>query len=1180
MKKKELFKQVLCGIFFSVFLPKQFLLMFKWTIFLTVLVYFQSFANGYAQKSKVNVNFKDVKLKKALSLLEEKSDIRFLYTEKFLPDKSISLVGENIPVLEALTNILSSTNLQYREFGDGLVLIISSKGAKQQDLDVTGKVSDINGDSLPGVSVKLKGTNIGTTTNEKGAFNLKIPENGVLVFSYIGFVKKEIVVTDEAPLNVTLEDGATSLDAVVVTGYSAQRKKDIIGAVAVVKADELKSTPSPNLASQLQGRAAGVTVSTSGDPGSTAAVRIRGFSSYGNNNPLYVIDGVPTTDPSRINPEDVESLQVLKDASSASIYGARAANGVIVITTKQGSGDKTSLSYSSYVGLQVLPYNKVPSLLNTSQMMDYLNKTTDESYIDPIYGKHGAFSIPEYYIVSNAYRGGASADDPRINPDLYSIADYSNVYQIFKTSMGTDWFRAMSQKALIHNQQLELSGGSEKSAFAVGLNYINQEGTFKYTGYDRFSVRVNTSFKPLSFLTIGENLQLSYDNRKGDNGNLVGEQNAWANAYRSAPFIPVYDINGGFGGSLIGGVSGISWNPVAYLYRRKDWFNKSLRTFGNAFAEVAITKGLSFRTSFGIDASNGSFKRAYLQGYERSERRTVTQLQEGSVNFFNWTWTNTVNYEKDFGEHRIKVLAGTEAVKNSRRDISVSVNGFDIETDDFLSLNTAIPSALSDIALQNPNLGNSSLFSYFARADYTLKDRYLFNATFRRDGSSLFGENAKYANFPSFGAGWRISEESFLKDITWLSDLKLRAGWGQMGSISNVPFLNQYSTYMSTPTAAFYDVEGGNNGSTQGFVVNTVGNSNTKWETTEATNIGLDITLFDGRLSFTTDIYQKDTKDLLVPQLRNSLEPMITLPLINIGTMRNRGVDFQVNTTGKIGKELNYDLGLSFSHYKNELTKLNDENTVQLLPAGRLGNVLLTTEGEPVSSFYGYQIDGFYNTEEEVANGPTIGGSPGRVGTWRYVDYDGDGDITTADRTILGSPHPDFQVGFNLGFKYKNFDLTGFLFWNQGNELFNNNKFFTYMGVLGGNVASGKLYEAWTPETAAIAKTPKLGVGDENGYTSFVTSNSLSFYVEDGSYLRLKTLQFGFTFPNSWMERIKVSNARVYLQVQNLFTLTKYSGADPDLGLISTGQGDQALGVDLSGFPSPRQFLFGLNLSF
>jgi len=977
-----------------------------------------------------------------------------------------------------------------------------------------------------------------------------------------------------------MEVEAGILEEIVVTGYTTQKKKDVIGAVSVIKASDLTATPSANLMTQLQGRAAGVTVSGTGEPGGRANVRIRGFASYGNNNPLYIIDGVPTTDASRMNPQDIESLQVLKDASAASIYGARAANGVIIITTKQGKSGKTSVSYDGYVGVNSIPFNNIPQMLNTAETMQVLDKTSPAGSIDPIFGTQGSYRIPEYYVVSNTFRGGVSAGDPRLNPDLYTIEDYKNAYQIFKTSEGTNWFKAMSQAALQQSHQITATGGNENSSFSLGLNYFNQDGTFKNTGYDRYTVRVNSSFSPTKYLRFGENVQISYDNRKGDN-TISGENTAWAYSYRSAPYIPVYDINGGYGGSLIGSTAGVGWNPVAVLQRRKDWSTKSLRVFGNVYGELSLLKNLSLRSSIGIDAGNGTIKQANLREYERAEARSITNLTEGSNAFTSWTWSNVLTYQQTFGkDHDLKVLLGSEAIKNQSRSMSVTMSNFDFEDDNFLSLSTALPKSLGDISATNPNIAVSTLFSYFGRVDYSYQGKYLFNATYRRDGSSLFGPSVRYANFPSVGLAWRLSDEAFMKEIKWLDELKVRVGWGAMGSISNVPAFNQFSSFGSTAGANFYDLSGGNIGSTQGYGATRQGNANTKWETTETTNLGIDASIMNGKWNFSLDVYSKNTRDLLVPSLRNGLEPIITKPLINLGTMSNKGIDIQINNRGNWGRDLKYDIGLTFTHYRNKLTKLNDENTAAYVSTNRLANILITTKGQAVSSFYGYQIDGFYNTQADVDNGVTINGAKGQVGTWKYKDLNGDGNITPDDRTILGTPHPDFQMGLNVGLKWKNFDFNTFLFWNQGSEIFNYTKFFTFMNVLGGGMAKSKLYDAWTPENMAGAKTPALGVGAQNGYTSFVTGNSSSFYVEDGSFLRAKTLQLGYTIPYKALSKAQISNIRIYVQAQNLFTITKYTGADPDLGVVSGDNSDQNLGVDYSGFPNPRQFLVGVNLSF
>lgn len=1143
-------------------------------------------------KRRLTLSVEEQTVKSVLSQIEKAAEVRFLYSSSLInTGNKVSIQMNNKALGDVLVSLLSPFNVGFKTEGKQIILIRSSSVPDENadiqaeavpvELKVSGQITDEKNEGMIGVTVAVKGTTKGVITDIDGKYEIVVPdEQAILVYSFVGYKPKEEKVGARTIINVQLEAESNQLSEVVVTGYTTQKKKDVIGAVSIVKASDLTATPSANLMTQLQGRSAGVTVSSTGNPGGAANVRIRGFASYGNNNPLYIIDGVPTTDATRINPQDIESLQILKDASAASIYGARAANGVIIITTKQGKAGKTSVSYDSYVGVNNLPYNKIPDMLNTAETMQYIERTTAPGHIDPLFGTRGSFRIPDYYVVSNTFRGGVSASDPRINPDLYTIADYKNAYQIFKTSPGTDWFRAMSQSGIQQSHQINATGGTDKSQFSMGLNYFKEDGTFRFTGYERYTARVNASFSPTKYLRIGENLQVAYDDRKGDN-TTSGETTAWANSYRSSAFIPVYDIKGGYGGSLIGSTAGVGWNPLAVLERRKDWTNKSLRVFGNLFADINITKDITARTSVGIDAGNGSMKQALLREYERAEARNVTQLTEGSNAYTSVTWSNTLTYQKNFAEnHNLKVLLGTESIKNISRRISASVSNYDFEYDEFMSLSTGLPKTLGDISATTPNIATSTLFSYFGRVDYSLMDKYLVNATFRRDGSSLFGPSVRYANFPSFGVGWRISDEEFMKGLSWLDELKLRAGWGIMGSISNVPAFNQFSSYGSTAAANFYDLNGANIGSTQGYGATRQGNLMTKWESTRTTNIGLDASLMRGQWNVSIDVYSKNTSDLLVPSLRNGMEAIITKPLINLGTMNNKGVDIQIGKRGDIGPKLKYDIGLTFTRYKNLLTKLNDENTAAYVSSNRLANILITTKGQAVSSFYGYQIDGFYNSQEEVNSGPKINGAPGQVGTWKYKDINGDGNITVSDRTILGTPHPDFQMGLNISLKWQNFDFNSFLFWNQGNQIYNYTKFLPYMGVIGGGIARGKLYDAWTPETAQTAKTPMLGVGTNNGYTSFVTGNSSSFYVEDGSFLRAKTIQLGYSLPVNLLKKASISNVRVYVQAQNLFTLTKYTGADPDLGLVSSDNTDQNLGVDYSGFPNPKQFLIGLNLSF
>ena len=1057
-------------------------------------------------------------------------------------------------------------------------LLLFATIAFAQQRTITGKVTDANNAPVAGATVSIKGSNVATQTNAQGEYSLSVPgDNSVIVISFVGFEQREIAVGSQSNLSINLVPTTSNLNEVVVTGYTTQRKKDIIGAVSVVSASDLKTTPASNLAVQLQGRAAGVTVSSAGEPGAGAVVRIRGFASAGNNDPLYIIDGVPTDDPSKINPNDIESLQVLKDASSASIYGSRASNGVVIITTKQGKAGRTTLSYDSYIGVSKVTDKMMPDMLNTAQYLEYLQKTTAPGYKHPVFGTNPNFSIPDFYITSPSFKGGVSASDPRVNPDLYNVT--GTLYQISKTSPGTEWFNELTRPAKFMNHQISATGGNEKSVYSVGLNYFNQDGSFVNTFFRRYSVRANTSFKPVSFLRIGENLQISYEERLG--GANRGEGDAWASSYRMVPYVPVYDIKGGYGGNGVG-ESGNGSNPIANLERARDNTNRFTRLFGNLFAEVPFTSFLTARTSFGIDAGNQFGKNISRRTYERSENQGNTQLTEEGFYFLSWTWTNTLNFQKVFAEnHDVNVIVGTEAVKGNSRGVRAFGQNFDFETADFVSLNTATAGSLSDRTITTYNVGRTALFSYFGRLDYGFKEKYLLTATFRRDGSSRFGPNVRYANFPAFGVAWRVSEESFLQSVSWLTDLKIRGGWGQMGSQSNVDPSNQFFTYISNPARTNYDINGNNTSSAQGYRQDREGNLDTKWETSETTNIGLDATILGGKFDFSLDVYQKDTKDLLVGQVLNGLEPQLSKPLVNIGTMRNKGFDLSINYNGGApNSDFKYDIGVTFSRYKNTLTKLNNENDPRVIGLERLSSVVRSELGQPLSSFHGFVLDGYFNSAAEIAAGPSMPGAV--VGSWRYKDQNGDKIITDADRTFIGNPHPDFQMGLNLEVKFKGFDFTAFIFWNQGNELFNYTKYYTDMRVFVGGVSTRVLNDSWTP-TNMNAKLPLLAPGAANGFTSFTTSTSNNYYVEDGSYVRAKTIQLGYTFPKSLVGHAKLSNVRLYLQAQNLFTITDYTGSDPDLSLISRdpfGARDYYIGVDLGGFPNPKQFMFGLSASF
>lgn len=1062
-----------------------------------------------------------------------------------------------------------------------VMLMIVSSQLFAQSLRISGSVKDESGQPVPGVNILEKGTTNGTVADVEGNYTINVSQpSATLVFSFIGYKTLEVPVDSRSQIDALMVTDVTSLEEVVVTGYSSEKKGDIIGSVASVKTSDLLATPSANLQAQLQGRAAGVTVSGSGEPGAGAKVRIRGFASFGNNDPLYVVDGTPTENPSYINPQDIESLQVLKDATAASIYGSRAANGVVIITTKKGKAGSTKVTVDSYYGSQFIPESTFPKMANPQQYGDYLRRSWQNSGVttiptDKVYGSVDNPTLPEYVAVNasgTVFRGIES--DPAMNPSLYNVNPNAprggaNFYQIARLpqGQGTNWFKEVTQAAPIQSHQLTVAGGTDKGNYSVGLNYFDQDGTIKYNSFKRYTLRVNTMFKPREFLRFGENIQISFEDRVG--GDQKGEGGGWAQSYRVPSYIPVYDIRGNFAGSRISGGNGS--NPLANLFRGKDNINNTYRIFGNAFGEVDILKSLTFRTSFGIDYRDNPLRSFAYQFYENQEGGDGNSYTERNERDLTWTWTNTLQFNKTFAEiHQVKVLAGSEAISYDGSMMSVFRTNYDFNDPKFMSLRTSNnPTPIVD-SYQN----NSTLYSLFTRIDYSLMDKYLFNATVRRDVSSKFGPNARIATFPAVGFGWRLSKEKFLSNVSWISDLKLRGGWGQMGSQKNVDAQNQYTVYGSVNGTSWYGLNG--SAPSVGYRLLREGNLNTRWETTETTNFGLDASLFDGKIDFTVEYFNTETKDLLVDQpIIGAIQPLRTLPKVNIGTMRNRGIDLTLTNRGEFGNGIRYNATATFTHYTNELTKFNGvEGAFISRGAGRLNDVARVQVGNPLSSFFGYQRDGFFQSTGELSEGPT---QPyATVGSWRFKDISGpngvpDGRIDDKDRTYLGSPIPVFQMGINLSLAYKNFDFTAFFFWNYGNKIYNYTKWWTDLRGFVGGISERVVTDSWTPENRN-ATLPIL-----NNLDSYAASVSSDFYIESGSYFRARTVQLGYKLPQSFLSKYKIEGLRIYAQGQNLFTITKYSGPDPDINI----QGDDlSMGIDSSGFPNSRQFIFGLNLTF
>lgn len=1050
------------------------------------------------------------------------------------------------------------------------LLVLISCPVYAQSVGVSGRILDETGQPLPGVSILEQGTTSGTTTDPEGRYSIEVAGSGsILVFSFIGYQTQEIAVGNRSTIDLTMEVDVTALEEVVVTGYTTQNRRDITGAVSVVKPSELLATPSGNVQQQLQGRVAGVVTSGTGVPGAGAKVRVRGFGSFGNNDPLYIVDGMPTYNVNNINPQDIESMQVLKDASSASIYGARAANGVVIITTKKGTSGVPSISIDSYYGIQHAP--KGPDMLNPTELGQLIWESlanAGQTPTHPQYGTGATPRLPDYILAGPS--SGVMEGHPDTNPDLYNIDFNSPRHQIVRfNKKGTDWWDETFDPAPIQSHQISANGATEAAKYSIGFNYFDQDGIMPYTNYSRYTVRANTEFRVKERFRIGENMQIGYNEFKGTSSGAGGGESLVLNSVRLMPFIPVYDIKGGWGGTA-GSGAGTAGNTPAELFRAKDNRNREVRLFGNVFAEVDLIKGLTARTSFGLDYETRYGQNFGFRTYERAENIGANSYTEQNDWYLNWTWTNTLTYQRLFSDvHNITVLLGTEAVKETGRGVGGRRINFFSDDPLFRVLDRGSP-----VGQNNFSYGYAStLASIFGRVDYSLMDKYLLNVTLRKDGSSRFGPQTRYGVFPAASVGWRISSEPFLQQTTFIDELKFRIGWGQMGNQLNVDRENAYSFYRSTPGNSSYDIEGSQNSVVQGFDMDRVGNPNTQWETSTTTNFGVDGVFFNSRLDIALDIYNRVTEGLLLRAQVPGTLGHATLPFVNIGDIRNRGFDLMLGTRGNIGGGgFRYEVNLTLSHYKNEALRVG-ENPNDIIPGTVLRNVGITrnTAGQPISSFFGYTIDGFYDTQEEVDNGPDQ--PQKRVGSWRIRDMNGDNVINTDDQSYIGSPHPDLTAGLNLTLAYSSFDLTVFLYSVLGQQLYNNTRWWTDFNSFQGNRSRRMLERSWRPGADnSNALLPILDATDT--YSNNIAN---TYLLEDASYLRARTIQLGYTLPSRTGEKIGLNTLRLYVQAQNLFTITDYSGIDPDVTTLGPETG---MGIDMGWYPNPKQYIVGLNIGF
>ncbi len=1084
-----------------------------------------------------------------------------------------------------------------------LVLAWLAGDAWAQDRRVSGRVTE-NGEAVPGANVQVKGTRTGTTTNAEGTYSINVGTgNPVLVVSAVGYTTREITVGSQSTVDVTLENDITALNEVVVTGYTTDNKRETTGAVSTVKAKSLTVTPSGNVEQQLQGRVSGLTVISNGQPGTTSQIRVRGFGAFGGNQPLYVVDGVPVGSTDFLAPDDIETTTVLKDAASASIYGARAANGVIVYTTKKGSrtARKLTVTYDGQYG--ATDPGKSPNNLNPTEFAEWTwnqyrntafnaatKDATTPAYNHPQFGKGSTPVIPDYINVGGAAGvvGTVNLETERakynVNPALGSI------YQVVRANKeGTDWYKAITRVAPVQRHSLGFSGGTESSRYYIGLSAQDQKGILLNNSFKRYTFRANTEFDVSKRVRIGENIQVTYRSVLGQGGGgggqgVAADENDINLAYRMPSIIPVYDEFGGYAGTAAKGFNNPR-NPVASrdgLANNRD-FNGNI--FGNLYAEYDPIPGLTLRSSLG-----GQYNNFYGIGYSRlqyenSENNSAFGFNEYGGYSFAWTITNTANYKKQFGLHRIDALLGQEAL-NTGLGRNISGNGqnpFSIDPN-YVTLGTV---AASGRNVSSGQFKGVTFNSYFGRLNYIFNDKYIVTGILRRDGSSRFGSNNRYGIFPAGSVAWRLSSEEFMKSLSWVTDLKVRGGYGVMGNSNNIAGDNQFSLYGSNLGNSAYDIGGTNSSTQEGYYRTRIGNPDGKWETSVTSNIGIDGSFFNNRLEVILDVWRKDTRDLIyrlaVPDVVGSYAQA---PDVNVAQMRNQGIDLQIITRGKIAGEVDYELNATGSILSNKIVKIAGEQTyaTNFNPGFRGINPIRNQLDRPISSFFGYQVLGLFQSQAEIDAAPKQDGvtrtqdvtkdtdRPNGTGRFRYADINGDGAITADDRTYLGNPVPKFTGGLNFKLTYKGFDIETYLYTSIGNKIWNQSKWFTdFYPSFAGAAISSRVKDSWTPQNTGA--TIPIFEAASNASTN---AQANSYYVEDGSYLRLQNLSIGYNLPVSLLNKIGLQRARIFGSTNNLFTITKYQGLDPSVG----GNADTNFGIDVGNYPITRSFLVGLSLGF
>lgn len=1090
------------------------------TFLLMVCVFCSYAGNAHSQNAKVSIHMNNVKLDKILNEIENQTDYLFIYNNQVDINKITSVKVKNEAVAQVLDRILSGTGINYELEGTHIILTteaIKDLHAQQQAKTVTGTVTDVSGEPIIGANIRIKGTTTGTITDIDGNFSIEAKPQSVIEVSYIGYLTQETVINNQKSIRFLLKEDTKTLDEVVVIGYGVQKKADLTGSVANINTEKLNTQSNANIGQALQGKIAGVDiVSQGGAPGSGTRIMVRGIGTLNNASPLYIVDGMYMNSIDHINPNDIASIDVLKDASSAAIYGSRAANGVIIVTTKEGSNTE---------GKPIIDLSVNLGISTASKFLDMLD----------------AKGWAEVTTIARQAIG---------KPALDMATDLAN-------KPDNDWQDIMFRPALMQNYNLSVKGGGKYSTYYTGLGYFNQDGIVKGTNYQRYNIQSKNDYKRGIF-SAGTNLIISFSHDKPLHQELRGGM--IGTILQSVPTLEKYDDTreGGYGGTY-GDVVNIP-HPLAIIDDNiMDRYNENVKIFANLHAQIELFKGLKYKLNLTPDFSFERYKN-YLNKYDFGlATNSITQLTERQRRRRNILVENLLTFDRTFGEHKISALAGYTYQDSRFRHIQAYGEG--------------LPQGLEEIDAATTNRSNegnswrSVLTSILGRVFYSYQNKYLFTATIRRDGSSKFGKNNRYGYFPSFSLGWNVAEEKFMENVHWLDQLKLRGGYGVLGNqeIDNYQYSSTITTGINYPD--------GNGGLLQGAFPKNFANPDIKWEETAMTNVGIDFMAFNNRLSLTADYYVKNTKDILLTVPIPISSGGANAPIRNAGKIRNNGFEFNLGWMDQPNPDISYGINLIGSFNKNKVIAMGSESGS--IKGGSTNQNITTSEtkaGYPIGGYWLISTAGYFNSQEEVdayaKDGKKIqpAAEPGDI---KFVDANNDGVINDDDRVFQGSPFPDFTFALNGNMRYKNFDLSIGLQGVLGNKIYNATR-QTLEDVTKGSNFLASCLDYWTPENKN-ASHPRLTWDDPNRNTRAESDR----YLENGSYLRLRSVQLGYTFPQTWFKGA-IQHARVYINAENLFTITSYSGYSPDVNADNANY----RGFDNFIYPTNRTFMLGLNVTF